>query len=154
MMAEGPHEAALEALTVFVGEWEIEASLDLDPSLGPARTTFEWALDGRFLLQRANVPHPQAPNLLTVISTDPDSGAYTQHYFDSRGVVRVYEMELTEETWTLLRTKPDFTPLRPFPQRYVGTFEDEGHRIAGRWEKAPDGGTWELDFELSYTNLG
>jgi hypothetical protein len=147
-MAENPDEAALKALEVFVGEWEIETSFDLDPSLGPARATFEWALDGKFLLQRADVPHP-FPDLFAVIGTDPETGAYTQHYFDSRGVVRVYEMELTEKTWTLLRTKPDFTPLTPFPQRYVGNFEDGGNRISGRWEKAP-AGDWELDFELSY----
>ena len=116
--------------------------------LGPARATFEWALDGKFLLQRAEAPHP-FPDLFAVIGTDPETGAYTQHYFDSRGVVRVYEMELTEDTWTLLRTKPDFTPLTPFPQRYVGNFEDGGKRISGRWEKAPEG-DWELDFELSY----
>ena len=150
-MAGNTHEAALEALETFVGEWEIETSFDLDPSLGPARTTFEWARDGKFLLQRADAPDP-IPDLFAVIGTDPETGAYTQHYFDSRGVVRVYEMELTDETWTLQRTKPDFTALRPFPQRYLGTFEDGGRRIAGRWEKAPEG-DWELDFKLSYVRL-
>lgn len=137
-MADGPHGEALETLEVLVGEWRIETSLDLDPSLGAARTTFEWALDGKFLIQRAKVPGP-IPDSLAVISTDPGTGAYTQHYFDSRGVVRVFEMELSADTWTLLRTKPDFTPLTPWPQRYVGNFEDENGRISGRWEKARRG---------------
>jgi hypothetical protein len=148
-MAEDAHRTALERLGILVGEWEVETSLEIDSSLGPALATFEWALGGAFLVQRAEVPHPQAPDVLALISVDLETGAYTQHYFDSRGVVRVYEMELSDEEWALTRTKPDFTPLTPFPQRYLGRFEDGGRRIEGRWEKAPDG-EWELDFELSY----
>jgi hypothetical protein len=112
--------------------------------------TIEWALDGTFLVQRSEVPVHGAPDSLSVIATDPDSGAYTQHYFDSRGVVRVYEMELTDELWILERTKADFSEL-PFSQRYEGRFEDGGNRIVGQWEKANEGTNWETDFELSYT---
>ena len=151
-MSEETHAAALERLEVFVGEWEIEASLDGSGASGPARASFEWVLDGKFLLQRSEVPVPGAPDSLSVISTDPESGAYTQHYFDSRGVVRVYEMELKDDAWTLLRTKADFTGL-PFSQRYKGRFEDGVNRIVGQWEKAEDGANWEVDFELSYSRV-
>jgi hypothetical protein len=152
-MGTTAYERALEALDVLVGEWEVEAFFDPDPDLGPARASFEWALDRTFLLQRSQVPHPEAPDSLSVIATDPESGAYTQHYFDSRGVVRVYEMTLAGGAWKLLRTAADFSPL-PFAQRYTGRFEDGGARIAGRWEKAADGKKWELDFELNYVRLG
>lgn len=141
--------AALRRLEPLLGNWSIETSLDLDPALGAARTSFEWILDGAFLLQRAEIPHPLAPGVHALISADPESGAYTQHYFDSRGVVRVYEMELSEDTWTLLRTEADFSEL-PFSQRYTGRIEDGGGRITGQWEKADEGTDWELDFELSY----
>lgn len=151
-MAEHSYEAALKRLEALVGAWKVETSLDLDPSLGPARAGFDWTLGKKFLLQRATVPVPEAPDVFAVIAADPETGAYTQHYFDSRGVVRVYEMELTDHAWTLLRTKPDFTPLS-FSQRYVGTFERGGRRIVGRWEKSEDGSDWELDFELSYEKL-
>ena len=33
-------------------------------------------------------PGPEAPDSLTIVSVDPETGAYTQHYYDSRGVVR------------------------------------------------------------------
>jgi hypothetical protein len=151
-MAAAAYERALEALEVFVGEWELEASFDLDPAFGPARASFEWALDRTFVLQRSQVPHPEAPDALSVIAADPRSGAYTMHYFDSRGVVRVYEMSLADDAWTLLRTSADFSPL-PFAQRYTGRFEDGGAKIAGRWEKSADGANWELDFELDYLRV-
>jgi hypothetical protein len=33
------------------------------------------------------------------------------------------------------------------------TISDEGNTIAGRWEKAPDGLTWETDFDLTYRKV-
>ena len=150
--SDDDRQAALRRLDILVGEWAIETSLELDPALGPARTAFEWALDGTYLLQRSEVPMAAAPDSLSIIATDPASGAYTQHYFDTRGVVRVYEMELTDELWTLERTKADFSEL-PFSQRYEGRFEDGGDRIVGQWMKANSGTNWETDFELSYVRL-
>ena len=77
---------------------------------------------------------------------------FTQHYFDSRGVTRLYSMTLEEGIWTLQRDTPDITPLE-FRQRFVGAFRDEGASIEGRWERSDDGSTWEHDFELRYTRI-
>jgi hypothetical protein len=139
----------LEELEPFVGEWSVEASL-LPGQLG--RAVFEWALGGAFLVQRADIPHPDAPDVLAVISGDPATGGYAQHYFDSRGVVRLYAMRFEHGTWTLRREAPDFSAL-DFAQRFTGTFADDGGAIHGRWEMARDGGPWELDFELTYTRV-
>jgi hypothetical protein len=88
---------------------------------------------------------------MSIIALDHDGAGFTQHYFDSRGVVRVYAMTLADGVWTLTRTAPDFTPLE-FAQRFVGTFADGGDTIAGRWETAPVGtADWVLDFHLTYT---
>jgi hypothetical protein len=137
----------MERLTPFIGEWDMETSLDPSNSVR-ATTTFEWALGGRFLLERSELDPPIAPNSLTVIAQDGDG--YTQHYFDSRGVVRVYRMTFDGRRWTLQRDAPDFTPLS-FAQRYIGVLSDDGSRIDGRWEsRPPDATEWELDFELNY----
>ena len=135
----------LEALAPLVGTWTVEASVA--PGV-PARTTFEWILDGRYLLQRAEVEHPQAPDLHAVIAPDAQGDGYTQHYFDSRGVVRLYAMTLRDGEWTLLRESADFSPLE-FAQRFVGRIDRDV--IQGRWAIARDGGDFELDFELRYT---
>jgi hypothetical protein len=68
-----------------------------------------------------------------------------QHYFDSRGVARVYAMTITDEAWTLVREHPGFS------QRFVGAFSGDGRVIDGRWEICRDGSNSELDCRLKYT---
>ena len=73
----------------------------------------------------------------------------SQHYFDSRGVARLYRMTFDGHRWTLERTAPDFTPLE-FHQRYLGTFSDDRGTITGEWQSSPDGRGWSRDFGLTY----
>lgn len=143
----------IERLEPFIGEWDLEAVFpDGGPSGGGATCSFEWLLSGQFVAQRTTVPHPSGPDGFMVISAKPDEpNGFVQHYFDERGVVRVYEMTFEERAWELLRVTPDFTPLA-FSQRYTGTFSEDLSRIDGRWDSSADlGRTWELDFQLNYT---
>ena len=144
------NDQRLALLEAFVGEWRLEApAFPLPPDLAnAARCTFEWTLGRTFLLQQAAISVPEAPDGLCVIGLDAGD-AYTQHYFDSRGVARIYAMTFDGRDWTLERRTADFTPL-DFHQRWSGTFSGDGQAIHGRWETAPDGREWELDFELSY----
>jgi hypothetical protein len=152
-MDQATGRAALQRLEPFVGEWSVEASFPGAPQTGLAGTTvFEWMLGGQFLLQRSEVPNPDVPDGLLIIAFDPGTESYTQHYFDSRGVVRLYAMTFSDGVWTLLRDSADFSPL-DFWQRFTGTFGDDGNAIRGRWEKSRDGSSWELDFELTYTRV-
>ena len=145
--------AALERLEVFIGTWQLEASFPQDAeSDDDAFAVFEWALDGRFLIQRTKAPDP-APDSLAIVALNADGRTYTQHYFDSRGVVRVYSMTFHDGVWKLLRDKPDFSPV-DFSQRYTGTFSDDGNSIVGRWEISHDGLRWEHDFDLTYLKVG
>ena len=139
---------ALERLDVFVGEWAVATSLAPDPAAAPrARTTFEW-LSGRcFLVQRWEVDLPEAPDGIAIIGLDPEKEGFLQHYFDSRGVARVYEMTFEGGVWTLERHGDDFS------QRFAGTFSDDGNAIEGAWEISDDGSTWEHDFDLTYTRV-
>jgi hypothetical protein len=133
----------IDRLQPFVGEWRVQTSL------GDARatTTFEWTLGGAFLLQRSEIDLPEAPDGLCVIAADGE--AFTQHYFDSRGVVRTYAMTFDGRTWTLTRLEPEITP-QTWLQRFVGEFS--GDRIVGRWEKTEPGESeFSLDFDVTYT---
>jgi hypothetical protein len=108
--------------------------------------SFEW-LEGRtFLIERWRIDLPEAPDGIAIIGAGDQPETFRQHYFDSGGVHRIYEMTLDDGVWKLWRSAPD-----PFPQRYTGTFSDDGKTIAGRWEKAEDGSNWETDFDLTYT---
>ena len=151
---------ALARLDVFIGDWSMEARFpgqEAAPA-GPAggvmaRSRFEWALGGQFLLQHTKVPIPAAPDSLSIVSTDPRTGDYTQHYYDSRGVARLYRMSLTDGVWSLIREAADFSPL-DFRQRFTGTFSADRNTITGAWEKSVDGGGWEHDFALIYHRAG
>jgi hypothetical protein len=115
-----------------------------------ARTTFEWLAGRRFLIQRWEVDHPDAPDGIAIIGVDSVTRAYVQHYFDSRGVARRYDMVFSNDVWTLQRiaAHPDFS------QRFTGRFAASGRSIVGSWESSNDQGTsWSSDFDLTYTRV-
>ena len=150
-MGAAERQEALKRLDVLVGEWVVEAEF---PGLEvpPGRSVFEWTLDGRFLVQRTEAPNP-APDSMAIIAVDPETGGYTQHYYDSRGVVRLYAMTFADGVWQLLRETPDFSPL-DFRQRYVGRIDDDGDTIRGAWETAKgESAPWEQDFPLTYRKI-
>ena len=121
-----------DRLAPLIGEWTVKASLSDD--LGKA--TFEWILGGHFVVQRLEIAHPDAPDSFAILG--PDEDGYVQHYFDSRGVARRYEMTLEGNRWTLERDHPGFA------QRWTATIGDDTIH-----------GTWELngtkDFDTTYT---
>jgi hypothetical protein len=148
--AERP--AALDRLDVLIGRWSVEAVFDAD-FFGPGTsavtdrgglTTFEW-LEGRFfLMQRFVNEHPAAPSGITIIGARSDREAFVQRYYDSRGVVRDYQMTLDDGVWRLWREAPGFW------QRYRGVISDDGRKITGAWEASADGREWRHDFGLTH----
>jgi hypothetical protein len=93
----------VEEFDILVGEWTIEAF----GAVG-GHVTFEW-LEGRtFLVQRWTVDVPEAPDGIAIIGPTPSGDGPVQHYFDSRGIARVYETTLTDGVWRLWRDGPDF----------------------------------------------
>jgi hypothetical protein len=137
-------------LGAFIGEWTMAVTLAEAPQ---GRVLFEWLPGERFLVERWDVPHPDAPDGVAIMGYDEGRGTLLQHYFDSRGVARVYEMGLESGLWTLSRTKPDFSPLN-FWQRFAGRFSADGRTIAGAWETSHDeGSTWEHDFGITFRKL-
>jgi hypothetical protein len=141
----------LDDLEPFVGQWRMAPRFTPDASdVAHARTTFEWLAGRRFLIQRWEIEHPDAPAGIAIIGFDRARLTYLQHYFDSRGVVRVYDMGFTNSVWTLQRIaeRPDFS------QRFIGHFREGGRSIEGSWERSDDGGSsWSLDFDLTYARV-
>ena len=133
----------LNLLDALVGAWITEGSHPMLPGDDiRGRATFEW-LDGRrFLIGRSHYDHADIPDAVTV--TGVLDGELAMQYFDSRGVHRVYSVEITADTWQFWRDGPDFA------QRFTGRFEDDGATIAGRGELSRDGATWDDDLALTY----
>ncbi len=149
-MPPSPTNKLLARLGVLLGDWEVEAKILRDPPSPPqrGRTSFRWIVDGAFLLQRSEIPNSLFPTATAVIGPDDDAGAYTMLYFDSRGVSRIYRMELTDRHWRLSRDHPGFL------QRFTGEFGRDGKRIAARWEIAEAPDQWQPDIDMTSTKVG
>lgn len=132
----------------FVGEWELAVDL---PGAGEGRGRVTFEQMGNALVQRTEVPSPDAPGSLCIVLTRPD-GSYVQHYFDARGVARLYAMTFDGREWTLERNEQDFSAL-DFHQRFVGRFSDDRSTIDGEWQQSADGKEWSRDFGLTYTRV-
>jgi hypothetical protein len=146
-----------ERLGPLVGEWRLAMVMPGQETPGElpdvgARVTFEWMGEKAFVLERWTIPIPEAPDGLAIIGWDDGRGTFLQHYFDTRGVARVYEMGFDDRVWKLERTKADFSPF-DFSQRFTGTLSDDGQQIEGTWEIAHDHKAWEKDFDLIYMRV-
>jgi len=147
---------ALDRLEALVGSWEMEASFEEgyfgagSPALTSrgGRTTFEWQPGRFFVVQHFTVDNPAAPSGIAIIGATAEPDALVQHYYDSRGVARVYQMRLDEQRWTLWREAPGFW------QRFEGVFSADRNTINGAWEGSPDGRSWKHDFALRYIKVG
>ncbi len=146
---------ALNRLEALVGEWTTEI---VHPTVQPnpicGRRRFDWLTKsnqgtGGFLVQYDEVEHPDFPDSVTLIGVDADAPAdlFTYHYFDSRGVERIYAMSLRDGVWKFWRDAPGFS------QRFTGTFSADAHTITASIEMSRDGAQWEHDFELTFTKV-
>jgi hypothetical protein len=68
----------------------------------------------------------------------------SMHYFDSRGVCRVYDTLIDADTWRLWRHAPGFS------QTFVGEFADDGDTVLGLWRMCTDGANWSDDLRVVY----
>jgi hypothetical protein len=135
--------ANLQPLNMLVGEWTSEEAHPAFPGLVVAgRATVAWLEGERFLLQRTQADHPEFPDALSVLG-ETDEGLVS-HYFDSRGVHRIYRLGFDDGVWRLWRDEPGFS------QRFTGTFEGGGDRIVGVWELSSEGSHWERDLEITF----
>jgi hypothetical protein len=152
-------EPALQPLSRLVGSWSTEATHPALPGVVVRGTTsIEWLEGQRFLIVRSRNDHPDFPDAISILGfTDvdrvrPDADESTassgsrlrMHYFDSRGVFRVYEASIDAETWRLWRNAPGFS------QRFTGSFADDGDTIVGRWQLSRDDSHWDDDLHIVY----
>ncbi len=150
-------EAALRRLGVLVGEWTTESTHpELPGTVVHGQATFEWLEGERFLIGRERADHPDFPDAIVIIGhTD---GLQT-HSFDSRGVYRVVETRISDEAWefSMPREQPSdsaFAEGSPeFAGRFVGTFEDDGNTIAGRFQLSYDDENWQDDLQTTYRRV-
>ena len=133
----------LEPLNALVGEWTIEATHPAFPdTVVSGHVAVEWLEGEQFLIHRSRADHPDFPDSISVIG--PTTVGLSMHYFDSRGVFRVYRVDLSEDDWRMQRDAPGFS------QRFTGTFSDDGNTMSGVWKLSRDGSSWDDDLAITY----
>jgi hypothetical protein len=154
-MTADPTFAPLDRL---VGTWTTEATHPAMPGVvvhGTARV--EWLEGERFLIHRARTDHPDFPDAISIIgdmeSDRVEGGAeaaartppsWRMHYFDSRGVFRVYETSVADDEWRWWRDTAGFS------QRFTGRFADGGDTIVGLSQLCEDDVHWADDLAITY----
>ena len=137
----------VQELEPLVGEWTTELRMPGGDEMVLGRTTFEWLEGGGYLIQRSVMENPRSPRGIIVIGPDGGGERVVAHYFDSRGVARIYEIGLAEGVLRLWRDDPRFA------QRFSGRFGADGTTIDAAWERRHDGGDRQHDFDLTYAKV-
>ena len=77
------------------------------------------------------------------------------HYFDARGVHRLFDVTITDDGWAALMSRQ--APARsfasndaPFSQRMTYTIDHGDQTISGLGELSHDDVTWNHDLEITY----
>lgn len=143
-------------LMPLVGEWDTEATHPLVPgTIVRGRWVFEWMAGQKFMIVRAESDHPDFPDSVSIIGNtgidrvgkgglEGDGEGLQMHYFDTRGVYRVYEVRMSDEAWEWSMDAPGWS------QRFTCTFEDEGNTMAGMSQLSRDDAAWEDDLQITY----
>jgi len=143
-MDEGARNPELAALDPLVGEWTSKATHPMFPAtVVSGRMTYEWLEGERFLIQRSSADHPDFPDSISVIGFASDELA--AHYFDSRGVFRIYRVAMAGDTLRIWRDAPGFS------QRLEAKLSDDGATLAGVWQLSRDDETWDDDLSITFT---
>ena len=113
----------------LIGEWQVVGEIPaVEPPMkiaGEAR--FERL--GEFVVFSSTAEPVEVPDSISIIGGAPDGEPQPMHYFDSRGVQRLYLMALEGSTWRIWRAPgEDWNgPHGPgFNQRFIGEISADG----------------------------
>jgi hypothetical protein len=137
----------------LVGRWTTEATHPALPgTIIAGSSQVEW-LDGeQFLIYGTHYDHPDFPDAISIIG---DTDGLQMHYFDSRGVHRLFELTVSKEGWAIAMGRQ--SPARsfassdaPFSQRVTYAFADADQKMSGKGELSHDDVNWDDDLEIVY----
>jgi hypothetical protein len=138
----------------LIGEWRAEGVIPIEP---PMKVSGEAKIEplGKFIVFRAVAEPAEVPDSLSIIGGAPDGEPQPMHYFDSRGVERLYLTALEGSTWKIWRAPgEDWNGPHGlgFNQRFIGEISADGKTIEARWERGMGdaGDEWEIDFPITY----
>ena len=142
---------SLGELAFLIGDWDTALSggsfLPDPDQVVHGRLEIRAVENGAFLAIRQFVDVSGPPAAVWLVGRDDSHPDYTVLYADTRGVSRVYVMRLREPHWQIWRDHDEFA------QRFEALIGPDRQEIVGRWEKRVNTGTWEPDFNVTYSRL-
>jgi hypothetical protein len=140
----------------LIGDWHGEGEFPDPPMTMTAETTIERM--GQFIVVRSVAEPAELPDSISIVGGAPDGQPQPMHYFDARGVQRLFLMALDGSTWKIWRAPgEDWNgPDGPgFNQRFIGVISADGKSIEGRWERGMGdaGDEWVIDFPFDYVRV-
>ena len=144
----------MKAFERLIGRWHGEGEIPIDP---PMQVAADATIErfGAFIVFRSTGEPAEMPDTLSIIGGAPEGQPQPMHYFDSRGVKRLFMTTVEGSTWRIWRAPgEDWNgPDGPgFNQRFIGEISPDAKTIEGRWERGTGeaGDEWELDFPMTY----
>jgi hypothetical protein len=138
----------------LIGQWHGEGEVPIEP---PMRVTVDASIErlGEFIVLHSVGQPADVPDSISIIGGAPGDEPQPMHYFDARGVKRLFMTAIEGSTWRIWRAAgEDWNgPDGPgFNQRFIGEISADGKTITGRWERGMGdaGDDWEIDFPLDY----
>jgi hypothetical protein len=133
---------------IFLGDWTLTVTnqwwLEDPTTVISGNASCEWLGDS-FLRLHAGFEGVPAWEFIFGRSDARDQNVVLYH--DERGVQRVFNLTVEDDTWEMSRTDPDFH------QRFVGRVE--GQRIVAQTDASDDAGdTWRKDFDIIFERAG
>jgi hypothetical protein len=128
----------------LLGAWTTEARHTFLPGVVISGTSSVelLGLDG-FLLHRTWYDHPDVPDAVSLLRGEQ------LHYFDERGVIRLFALTVTAHGWSVERSKTD----DDFGQRMTWLVDAAGTTVRGRSQLSHDGVRWEDDLQVTYRRV-
>jgi hypothetical protein len=147
-------DSRVNAFEPLIGEWHGEGTIPIEPPM-PIAVEAKIERLGEFTVLHSVGQPAEVPDNISIIGGAPDGEPQPMHYFDERGVTRLYLTDLEGSTWKIwLAPGQDWNgPNGPgFNQRFIGEISADGKTIEGRWERGlgDAGDRWEIDFPLDY----
>jgi len=132
---------------IFVGDWVVTITnmwwLEDPTTVTTGSAKCEW-LEDSFIRLEAELDG--APTWEFVFGRSDARDEFVVLYNDERGVQRVFDLTIEDDTWVMSRTDPDFH------QRLLGRIE--GNRMIGQTDASDDeGATWRKDFDLIWERV-
>jgi hypothetical protein len=139
----------------LIGEWRAEGTIPIEPPLTVTGTAKLERL-GEFIVFTSVGERAEVPDSISIIGGAPEDEPQPMHYFDSRGVKRLYLTNVEGSTWSIWRAPgEDWNgPDGPgFNQRFIGEISADGRTIQGRWDRGMGEAAdeWEIDFPIDYS---